>query len=205
MTSPNRSPSLEDVLDALFLRDDAPTPEMIIQACQAHTEYREEILEFSALWMAQEALPEPAESELKVSDAAVMRLQSRVLNQLYTAPGDLEAADAVSKAIGSLAGQRLRVAAQTIGLGSTVLLNKILTRAIIDTPRVVLERLAQFLNVGAASLSKALGPQVALHRSYKATDKPTVSTGETWEQAIGTLAVDETEKARLRAMQDPER
>ena len=136
MTSPNRNPSLEDVLDALFQQDNAPTPEMIVQACQAHAEYREEILEFSALWMAQDALPEPAESELEVSDASVMRLQSRVLNQLY-APPVLEGADAVRKAIGALAGQRLRSAAQATGVGSTVLLSKILTRMIIDPPRAV--------------------------------------------------------------------
>ncbi|MBK8122232.1 MAG: hypothetical protein IPK54_01360 [Dokdonella sp.] len=201
MTSPNRNPSLEDVLDALFQQDNAPTPEMIVQACQAHAEYREEILEFSALWMAQDALPEPAESELEVSDASVMRLQSRVLNQLY-APPVLEGADAVRKAIGALAGQRLRSAAQATGVGSTVLLSKILTRMIIDPPRAVLDRLAQFLNVTVTLLSEELGPQVALHRSYKAADKPTMTAGESWEDAISALAVDEAEKARLRAMQD---
>jgi hypothetical protein len=204
MTSPNRNPSLEDVLDALFQQDDAPTPEMIVQACQAHAEYSEEILEFSALWMAQDALPEPAESELEVSDAAVMRLQSRVLNQLY-APPCVDGADAVRKAIGALAGQRLRSAAQATGVGSTVLLSKILTRTIIDPPRAVLDRLAQFLNVTVTLLSKELGPQLALHRSYRAADKPTVIAGESWEEAISALAVDESEKARLRSMQDPGR
>lgn len=204
MTSPNRNPSLEDVLDALFQQDDAPTPEMIVQACQAHAEYREEILEFSALWMAQDALPEPAESELEVSDASVMRLQSRVLNQLY-APPVLEGADAVRKAIGALAGQRLRSAAQTTGVRSTVLLSKILTRTIIDPPRAVLDRLAQFLNVTVTMLSEELGPQVALHRSYKAADKPIVTAGESWEDAIRALAVDEAERARLRSLQDPGR
>ena len=174
---------------------------MIVQACQAHAEYREEILEFSALWMAQDALPEPAESELEVSDASVMRLQSRVLNQLY-APPVLEGADAVRKAIGALAGQRLRSAAQATGVGSTVLLSKNLTRMIIDPPRAVLDRLAQFLNVTVKLLSEELGPQVALHRSYKAADKPTMTAGESWEDAISALAVDEAEKARLRAMQD---
>ncbi|AER57007.1 hypothetical protein DSC_11815 [Pseudoxanthomonas spadix BD-a59] len=204
MTSPNRNPSLEDVLDALFQQDDAPTPEMIVQACQAHAEYREEILEFSALWMAQDALPEPAESELEVSDASVMRLQSRVLNQLYSPPV-LEGADAVRKAIGALAGQRLRSAAQTTGVGSTVLLSKILTRTIIDPPRAVLDRLAQFLNVTVTLLSEELGPQVALHRSYRAADKPIVTASESWEDAIRALAVDEAEKARLRSLQDPGR
>jgi len=205
MTSPNRNPSLEDVLDALFQQDDAPTPEMIVQACQAHVEYREEILEFSALWMAQDALPEPTESELEVSDASVMRLQSHVLNQLYAPPRAQESADAVRKAIGALAGQRLRTAAQATGVGSTVLLSKILTRTIIDPPRAVLDRLAQFLNITVTLLSEELGPQLALHRSYKAADKPTVTAGESWEDAISALAVDESEKARLRSMQDPGR
>ena len=202
MTSPNRRASLEDVLDALFQRDDAPTREMIVQACQAHAEYREEILEFAALRVAQAALTEPAASELDASDASVMRLQSRVLNQLYGTPHAFEEAESVRKALGSLAGQRLKAAAQATGLGSTVLLHKILTCTIIDTPRAVLDRLAEFLNVGVALLSKELGPQLALHRSYKATGKPTVVGRESWEQAISSLAVDEEEKARLRAMQD---
>jgi len=200
MTSPNRRPSLEDVLDALFLRDDAPTPEMIVQACQAHSEFREEILEFAALQAAQAALPDVAESELEVSDASVMRLQSHVLNLLHGAPR--ADADAVRQALRSLAGQRLQAAAQAIGLGSTVLLHKILTQAIIDTPRVVLVRLAQFLKVGVDGLVEALGPQLALHRSYKAADKPTMVKHESWEQAVAALAVDESEKTRLRAMQD---
>ncbi|MBW8368754.1 MAG: hypothetical protein K0M70_12960 [Arenimonas sp.] len=202
MTSPNRRPSLEDVLDALFLRDDAPTPEMIVQACQAHTEFREEILEFAALRAAQAALPDVAESELEVSDASVMRLQSHVLNLLYGAPRARADADAVRQALQSLAGQRLKAAAQAIDLGSTVLLHKILTQAIIDTPRVVLVRLAQFLKVGMDGLVEALGPQLALHRSYKAADKPTMVKHESWDQAVAALAVDEAEKARLRAMQD---
>ena len=85
---------------------------------------------------------------------------------------------AVTNLIGALAGQRLRSAAQATGVGSTVLLSKILTRTIIDPPRAVLDRLAQFLNVTVTLLSKELGPQLALHRSYKATDKPTVTAGE---------------------------
>ena len=202
MTSPNRRPSLEDVLDALFLRDDAPTPEMIVQACQVHAEFREEILEFAALQAAQAALPDVAESELEVSDASVMRLQSHVLNLLYAAPRARADADAVRQALRSLAGQRLQAAAQAIGLGSTVLLHKILTQAIIDTPRVVLVRLAQFLKVGVDGLVEALGPQLALHRSYKAAGKPTMAKHESWEQAVAALAVDEAEKTRLRAMQD---
>ena len=201
MTSPNRRLSLEDVLDALFLRDDAPTPETIVQACQTHAEFREEILEFAALQAAQAALPEVAESELEVSDASVMRLQSHVLNLLYGAPRARET-DAVREALRSLAGQRLKAAAQAIDLGSTVLLQKILTQAIIDTPRVVLERLAEFLKVGVDGLVEALGPQLALHRSYKAADKPTMVRQESWEQAVAALAVDDAEKARLRAMQD---
>jgi len=202
MTSPNRRPSLEDVLDELFLRDDAPTPEMIVQACQTHEEFREEILEFAALQAAQAALPDVAESELEVSDASVMRLQSHVLNLLYGAPRAREDADAVRQALRSLAGQRLKATAQAIDLGSTVLLHKILTQAIIDTPRVVLERLAQFLKVGVDGLVEALGPQLALHRNYKAADKPTLVRQESWEQAVAALAVDDAEKTRLRAMQD---
>ncbi|MGE4335134.1 MAG: hypothetical protein AB7E55_04060 [Pigmentiphaga sp.] len=204
MTSPNRSLSLEDVLDALFLHDDAPTSEMIVQACQAHPEYREDILEYSALWMAQEALPEPAEAELDVSDAAVMRLQSRVLNLLHATPPALDNSDAVQNALKSLTGHRLRTAAQAIGVGDTKLLYKILTRAIINTPHAVVQRLARFLDLSATSLREALGPELALHRSYKATDRPTVAKQETWDQAIEALTVDETEKARLRAMQDSE-
>lgn len=201
MTSPNRRPSLEDVLDALFLRDDAPTPETIVQACQTHAEFREKILEFAALQAAQAALPEVAEAELEVSDASVMRLQSHVLNLLYGAPRARET-DAVREALRSLAGQRLKAAAQAIDLGSTVLLQKILTQAIIDTPRVVLERLAEFLKVGVDGLVEALGPQLALHRSYKAADKPTMVRQESWEKAVAALAIDDAEKARLRAMQD---
>jgi hypothetical protein len=43
---------------------------------------------------------------------------------------------------------------------------------------------------------------LALHRSYKAADKPTMVRQESWEQAVAALAVDDAEKARLRAMQD---
>jgi len=202
MTSPNRRPSLEDVLDGLFLRDDAPTAEEIVQACQAHAEFREEILEFASLWVAQDALPEPTASDLEVSEASVMRLQSRVLNALHAAARPAESADVVRAAIATMAGNRLKFAARATGLNSTTLVTKILTKTVIDPPAGVLVRLAEFLNVGMASLSELLGPELAGQKSYKSADRPMAGRRETWDQAINSLAVDEAEKSRLLAMQD---
>jgi hypothetical protein len=57
MTSPTRKLSLEEVLDEFFFSADNPSPAMVLRACEAHPEYREDILEFAALWSSYEASP----------------------------------------------------------------------------------------------------------------------------------------------------
>ena len=85
MTSPNRRLSLEEVLDQFFFSADTPSPDMVLRACEAHPEYREDILELAALWSSYEASPEPTLTKemTNVSEEFVSRLQSFVLNRVY--------------------------------------------------------------------------------------------------------------------------
>ena len=99
MTTPNRRLSLDEVLDEFFYSADKPTPAQVLRACEAHPEYRDDIVEFAALWTAYEASPEPIEdaSLPKVTTDDVSRLQSYVLNRIHELDGkaaqtsDLEA------------------------------------------------------------------------------------------------------------------
>ena len=89
MTTPNRRLSLDDVLDEVFYSANRPTPDQVLRACEAHPEYRNDIVEFAALWTAYETSPEPIEdaSLAKVTADDVSRLQSYVLNRIHELDG----------------------------------------------------------------------------------------------------------------------
>lgn len=209
MTSPNRRLSLEEVLDEFFFSAEAPSSTMVARACDAYPEYREDIMEFAALWSSYEASPEPAAQALgEVNEESVDRLQSYVLNQLHKQrQGSVPDADieVARVSIEGLAGGKLRCAAQATSLGeSTLLLQKVLTKRIENIPRIVLHLLAQHLNVERNALENLLGPRIAGSMSYKSSDKPYIPTIESWEEAVRALPVNEAEKTRLLALQEKE-
>ncbi|MFM0298247.1 MULTISPECIES: hypothetical protein [Paraburkholderia] len=210
MTSPTNRLSLEEVLDEFFFSADQPSPSAILHACKAYPEYRRDILEFAALWTSYEASPAPTSTEAvaEVSEDAVSRLQSFVLNRMHeldskpTSESDEAAARA---ALAGLAGGKLKRAAAAAGLGtSTVLLTKAITRRFIDLPTKVVNDLARYLNVTAAALERCFGQELADGLSYKASSKPSAPQIESWESAVRALPVTEEEKRRLLALQGEE-
>lgn len=206
MTTPARRMSLEEVLDEFFYSTDKPSATMVLRACNAHPEYREDIMEFAALWSAYTASAEPTSMTDDVSEESVSRLQSFVLNLLHETDGKADSkptTDVVSAAIEGLAGGKLRRAAKAAQLGeSTLLLQKVLTKHLTNVPRVVLDRLAEHLNLTIEALGPALRPGLAGARSYKSSDKPNSQAEETWESAVRALPVPEEEKKRLLSLQD---
>lgn len=210
MTLPNRRLSLEEVLDEFFFSADKPSPTMVLRACEAHSEYREDILEFAALWSSYETSPEAISPEAfgEASEESTSRLQSFVLNRLHELelkPGSESDTSAAQAAIAKLAGGKLKRAAAVAGLGdSTSLLTKVLTKRIRDVPGKVLNDLARHLNVGASGLQQCLGLSLAGGMSYKASGKPNAPQTESWASAVHGLPVSQEEKERLLALQGAE-
>jgi len=204
MTSPNRRLSLEEVLDELFFSADKLSHDMVLRACEAHPEYREEILEFAAIRSAYEASPEvPSKEIAAVSEESVSRLQSYVLNQLDALDGQaVQSADleATKRAISTLAGAKLGRAASAAGFASSLLLTKVLT-TITNVPPRVIRDLAKHLNVSQADLRQCIGPQFAGARNYSSTRQPDAPGLETWEGAVLSLPESEAEKKRLLGFQ----
>jgi hypothetical protein len=197
---------LEEVLDELFYSDDKPSITMVLRACQTHPEYRDDIMEFVSLWSSYVASPEPTRMTDDVSEESVNRLQSFVLNLLHETDrkvGAKPSDDVVSAAIEGLAGGKLRQATKAAELGeSTLLLQKVLTKRLLNVPHVVLDGLAKHLNLTIEALCQTLSPGLAGARSYKSSDKPNSQTEETWESAVRALPVPEEEKKRLLSLQD---
>lgn len=206
MTTPAHKMTLEEVLDEFFYSAEKPSATMVLRACNAHPEFRDDIMEFASLWSSYVVSSEPARMNDDVSEESVSRLQSFVLNLLHEADhkADLKpGAEVVSAAIEGLAGGRLRRAAKAAELGeSTLLLQKVLTKRLMDVPSVVLDRLAEHLNITIEALCLALRPELAGARSYKSSDKPNGPAMETWENAVRALTVPEAEKKRLLSLQD---
>jgi len=208
MTSPNRRLSLEEVLDEFFFSAEKPSSSAVLSACEAHPEYREDIMEFAALWSSYEASPEPTDVENEVSEESVSRLQSFVLNRVH----ELDAKPAASSdealaraALAELAGGKLKRAALAAGLGeSTVLLTKAITRHISDLPTKVLDELAKHLKVTTGGLQRCFGIELAGDLRYKASAQPNAPKRETWEHAVRALPVSEAEKMRLLSLQGKE-
>lgn len=205
MTINTRRPSLEEVLDEFFFATDAPSAGAVLRACEAHPEFRHDILEFAALWIAHDDAPEPAAEDLHVPPGAVSRLQSYALNSLHAdATTTASGVGAAQAALDSLAGGALRRAAVACGLSTaTELLGKVLTNLIVDVPHLVVIRLAAHLEVAVQELQAALAaqPEAVIHRS--ASRKPNAPGQETWAHAVDTLSgADADEKARLLALAD---
>lgn len=205
MTSPNHRLSLEEVLDEFFFAAKKPTTAMVLRACEAYPEYREDIMEFAALWTSYETAEEPTDAiSLTVADDDVARLQSFVLNRLHqldheserTNQDDIEVA---KNALTTLAGGTLRRAAAAADLGSaTVLLQKILTNSITNVPTKVLAGLSSYMNVTLTALQGAIAERrLAIDRRYNASNKPTTPGKESWESAVRSLSLPRDEKERL--------
>lgn len=208
MTSPNRRVSLEEVLDEFFYSSEKPSSSNVLAACEAHPEYREDIMEFAALWSSYEASPNQTDAEVEVSEESVARLQSIVLNRLH----ELDSKAAVNSdeasaraALSELAGGKLKRAALAAGLGeSTVLLTKAITRQISDLPTKVLDDLAKHLKITASGLQRCFGMELAGDMRYKSSVQPNTPMKETWEHAVRSLPVAEVEKMRLLSLQGKE-
>lgn len=207
MTTPNRRLSLDEVLDEFFYSADKPTPAQVIRACEAHPEYRSDIVEFAALWAAHEASPEPAEdaSTSSAHTEDVSLLQSFVLNRIHeldsksAAASDIEGA---KRAVAALKGAKLARAAEFVGFGSNVLLLAKVLTSITNVPAKVARDLAQHLQVRQPDLQQCLGPRLAGSRSYSAAQPPNAPESETWEIAVRALPISEDEKKRLLAFQE---
>lgn len=213
MTSPNKRLPLEEVLDEFFFNAEKPTIAMVISACEAYPEYREDIMEFAALWTSYENVNESAEaiSHSSVSEEDVSRLQSFILNHLDQLDNQSKCAnqseiEGAKKALSSLAGANLRRATAAAGLGSsTILLQKILTNSITNVPKKVLTELSSHMNIALALLQETItGNCLAVGRRYSATDKPTSPQKETWERAVRSLSLPKEEVERLLNMQEKE-
>jgi len=205
MTS-NRKMMLEEVLDEFFFSADRPTPTMVLSLCQEHPEYREDIIEFAALWTCHEVAPEPCAQALDpVSEESVSRLQSFVLNRLHELDGKPtpeQEAGAARVALSGLAGAKLSRATSAAGLGrSTLLLQKVLRGIIRNPPIGVMIRLARHLKVAIDALQPELGPGLAGSINYKSSERPNAPITETWESAVQSLPESDEEKARLLALQ----
>jgi hypothetical protein len=207
MTTPNRRLSLDEVLDEFFYSADKPTPAQVIRACEAHPEYRADIVEFAAVWTAYEVSPEPAEdASMSATHAEDMSfLQSFVLNRLHELDGkpastsDMEKA---KRAVAALKGAKLARAAAFVGFGNNaLLLAKVLT-TITNVPSRVAKDLAEHLQVLQSDLQQCLGPRLSGSRSYSAARPPNAPGSETWESAVRALPVSEDEKRRLLAFQE---
>lgn len=208
MTTLNRRLSLDEVLDEFFYSTEKPTPAEVLLACEAHPEYRDDIMEFTALWVAYEVSSERIEdaSLPKVSTDDVSQLQSYVLNRIHeldrksTQSSDLEATE---RAISTLAGAKLGRAAKAVGFTSSLLMTKVLT-TITNVPPRVIRDLAKHLHVTPEDLRRCIGPQFAGAKNYSSARQPDAPGVETWESAVRSLSESEAEKKRLLGFQTEE-
>lgn len=212
MTMLNNRLTLDEVLDEFFYASEKPSGDKLNEVLAAYPEYRDDIVEFTALWASYENSENVCESTSTVSAESVARLQSFVMERLNELDHGVvrnatsEEVDAAKKVLKTLAGGSLRRAAEGAGFfGSSILLTKILTNSIPHVPKRARDALASYLNVGSEALGAALSQGcLAVARSYKAADKPSVQQTESWESAINGLTLTSTQKLALLAMSDEE-
>lgn len=206
--------TLDEVLDKFFYTSEKPDAEKLEEFLAAYPEYRDDIVEFAALWASYEN-SEDSDDAIQASDVPaekVVQLQSFVMGRLHEldygampAPS-IQEMDRAKQALKGLAGSALRKAAEGAGFfGSTILLTKILTKSISCVPKRALSSLANYLDVSLEALVVALGEaNLGARRSYKSTNKPQVPSSETWEGAVNGLTLTPSQKQSLLALSDEE-
>lgn len=214
MTMQNTRLTLDEVLDEFFYASEKPNAEKLKEVLATYPEYRDDIVEFAALWASYENSEESKEA-IQASDVPaekVVQLQSFVMGRIHeldygalSTPSTREV-ETAKQVLNGLAGSALRKAAEGAGLfGSNILLTKILTKSISRVPRRALSGLANYLDVSLEALAVAISEaNLGARRSYKSTNKPQVASSESWESAVNGLTLTPAQKQSLLALSDEE-
>lgn len=181
----NNRLTLDEVLDEFFYASEKPSAEKMKEVLAAYPEYRNDIVEFTALWASYENAGESDEAMVPSAMPAdcVARLQSFVMGRLHELKYEMVCSTSagVEAAKQELAGSSIHREAEGVGFfGASMLLSKVLTNNIFQVPRRAIDTFGDCLDICSRVLGAAVRQGcLSVVRSYEADEKSAIQQIET--------------------------
>jgi hypothetical protein len=196
MTVKPRHMPLDELLDHIAIEEDEPNYAALLRWCELYPEHASELADYFATWAEQIELPitQSVDAERFAAEAV-----SHALNLLHQE--DSKEEQATLTQIARSAGLNDADVAVRIGLDEAFVMK--LFRRKIDfesIPQLCFDRLHWVLGITLAQVHKHLrGPPMGTvaNARMKSRKKP-VRLTETFEEALASSAIDETQKAEWR-------
>ena len=197
--------TLDDALNTYVEKNDRPTAENLKEWVKRYPQFREDLIEFAAVWAEELVLPAAAEIGAEAEKVLVDRAMSHVLNVAYSREVETLEQTTSDHPVRSLtedakvAGTKPAQLATACGL-DLVLLSKLNSRLIQPwtIPAELVGMLAEQLNksVEALKIFFAGPPRAAAGKAYLSRGKPAASPQQSFAEAVRQSSLSDEEKAR---------
>ena len=191
-------PTLDDVLNTYVEQNDWPTAENLREWVRRYPQFREDLIEFAAVWTEELVLPSAVEMGAEAEKVLVDRAMSHVLNVAYSRDVENLEQTTSDDPVRSLTQDALRAGMKPSQLAKVYgldlgLLSKLNNRQIQPwtIPAELIRRLAEHLDKTIAA-----PPQATAGKAYLSRGKPTSTGQQSFADAVRQSSLSDEEKAR---------
>ena len=198
-------PTLDDALNTFVQQNDRPTAENVQEWVNRYPQFRQDLVEFAAVWAEQLVLPPAEEIGAEAEKLLVDRAMSHVLNVAYSRDVQTRDEAASDDPVDSLTQDAQRAGFSPLQLGKACgldigLLSKLNNRQILPAtiPAKLIRLLADHLHKTIAAIKAyfAKPPVAATGKAFLARGKPTYTGQQRFADAVRLSSLSDEEKTR---------
>ena len=195
----------DDALNAFLEENDRPTAENLQEWVKRYPQFREELVEFAAVWAEQLVLPHASELGAEAEKALVDRAMSHVLNVAYSRDVETQEQNLHDAPFVSLTGEAEQAGMKPLQLARACgldlgLLSKLNSRQIQPwtIPAKLIRLLADHLRKTTVAIQNyfAEPPFAATGKAFLSRGKPTSTGQQSFTDAVRSSSLSDEEKAR---------
>lgn len=198
-------PTLDDVLNAYVEENDGPTAENLQEWVNRYPQFREDLVEFAAVWAEQLVLPPAPEMGAEAEKRLVDRAMSHVLNVAYSRDVETQEQAVSDDPVDSLTQDAQREGMKPLQLARACgldlgMLSKLNNRQIQPwtIPAELIRTLAEHLHKSATAIKTyfAKPPLSTTGKAFLSRGKPTNTSQQAFADAVRASSLSDDEKAR---------
>ena len=198
-------PTLDDALNTYVEENDGPTAENLQKWVRRYPQFREDLVDFAAVWAEQLFLPPATEMGAEAEKVLVDRAMSHVLNMAYRRGVETQEQAVSDDPVGSLTQDAQRAGMKPLQLARVCgldlgLLSKLNNRQIQSwtIPAELIRILAEHLYKATAAIKTYFaGPPIATTgKAFLSRGKPTSTGQQDFADAVRASSLSDEEKTR---------
>ena len=198
-------PTLDDALNTFVEENERPTAENVQELVNSYPKFREDLVEFAAVWAEQLVLPRAVQMDIEAEKLLVKRAMSHALNVAHSRNMETQEKAASDDLVDSLTEDAQRAGMKPLQLAKACgldlgLLSKLNNRQIQPwtIPAELIRILSDNLHKTTAALKTYFaGPLlVATGKAFFSRGKPTNTGQQSFADAVRASSLSEEEKAR---------